>query len=48
MKRKRSRLAKKNGVLVFRSGKPLTLAMVEKTARKIRKERSRLMTGKVS
>lgn len=48
MKRKRRRLVKKQGVWVFRGDQPLTVAMVEKTARKIRKERSRFVTGKVS
>jgi AbrB family looped-hinge helix DNA binding protein len=41
-------LVKKHGVWVFQSGEPLTEEIVEKTARKIRKERDDRIWGRRS
>jgi|SRR5580704_5561992 AbrB family looped-hinge helix DNA binding protein len=41
------RMYKKQGVWVFHSGAPVTQDMVNKTVRRVRRERDRQITGKV-
>jgi len=48
MKKPVTKLRKKHGVWVFRSGERLTQATVDKTIHKIRKEREKLILGKRS
>jgi len=45
--RGRGRMYKKQGVWVFNSGVPLTLDVVNKTVRRVRRERERQIMGKV-
>jgi len=45
--RGRGRMYKKQGVWVFNSGVPLTLDAVNKTVRRVRRERERQIMGKV-
>jgi len=46
LKKRAIQLRKKHGVWVFRSGERLTQATVDKTIRKVRKEREKCCLGK--
>ena len=48
MKKPVTKPRKKHGIWVLRSGEPITHAAVEKTIRKVRKEREKRILGKRS